>query len=41
MILHCGSKKGWLPNGIHLSEAALKVARADYHENMDAATFEK
>jgi hypothetical protein len=39
IILHAGSKFGWVPNGFLLSAKAIKDANLDYHEDMSVNLF--
>jgi hypothetical protein len=39
IILHAGSKFGWVPNGLLLLAKAIKDANLDYHEDMSGNLF--
>ncbi|XP_054015965.1 uncharacterized protein LOC128896633, partial [Hylaeus anthracinus] len=41
IILHCGSKEGWVQNGLYLAGKRLEYCHLDYHKNMDANVFAK
>lgn len=41
IILHAGSEKGFVPNGLLLSAKNISQSCADYHEDMTAQLFEK
>lgn len=41
IILHAGSKDGFIPNALLLSAKNIKQSSADYHEDMTAELFEK
>ena len=41
IILHAGSKDGFIPNALLLSAKNIKQSSADYHEDMTADLFEK
>lgn len=41
IILHAGSKNGFVPNALLLSAKNIKKCSADYHEDMTANLFEK
>lgn len=41
IILHAGSKNGFIPNALLLSAKNIKQSSADYHEDMTAELFEK
>ncbi|XP_072400319.1 uncharacterized protein [Diabrotica undecimpunctata] len=41
IILHTGTKSGFVPNALLLSDKNIKQSSADYHEDMTAELFEK
>ncbi|XP_050516493.1 uncharacterized protein LOC126891360 [Diabrotica virgifera virgifera] len=41
LILHVGTKDGFVPNALLLSSKNIKQSSADYHEDMTAELFEK
>ncbi|XP_072389494.1 uncharacterized protein [Diabrotica undecimpunctata] len=41
IILHAGTKSGFVPNALLLSAKNIKQSSADYHEDMTAKLFEK
>lgn len=40
MVLHAGGSDGWVPNSLFLSAKNIGDAKADYHDEMNAAVFE-
>jgi transposase len=40
IIIHCGSKEGWVKDGLKLCGKKIEECNVDYHKNMQADIFE-